>query len=47
MDFRSNEADRIAPKTMSDAALPFEHDLQAITRLSPVVTTQGRGSWSL
>jgi hypothetical protein len=35
MDFRSNEADRIALKTMSDAALPFGQNLQAIARLSP------------
>src|SRR5689334_3981408 len=32
---------------MSDAALPFELSLEAIARLSPVVTTPGRGSRSL
>src|SRR5215831_1997019 len=31
---------------MSDAALPLDFALPAITRLSPVVTTQARGSWS-
>jgi formate/nitrite transporter FocA (FNT family) len=46
MDFRSNEADRIALKSMSDAALPFEQNVPAISRLSLVVTTPGRGSWS-
>jgi hypothetical protein len=46
MDFRSNEADRIAPKSMSEAALPLEPTFPAITHLSLVVTTQARGSWS-
>jgi len=45
MDFRSNEADRIA-WVMSDEALPFELKLPAMKRLFLVVTTQKRGCWS-
>jgi formate transporter len=45
MDFRSNEADRIAQ--VSDTALFFAPNLRAIPHIrSLVVTTQARGSWS-
>jgi hypothetical protein len=46
MDFRSNEADRIVPKSMSEVALPLELTFPAITHLPLVATTQARGSWS-
>jgi hypothetical protein len=47
MDFRSNEADRIVPKSMFEVALPVELTFPAITHLPLVVTTQARGSWSI
>ena len=45
MDFRSNEADRIAQKS-SDTALPFERISERSHTLFLVVTTPVRGSWS-